>query len=277
MKRFSDKLTFVVFTYNEEKRIERVIKNFIHSGAVLIVDNHSTDGTVRIAEQHGCKVLLNKNQGWVEDEVTAQRVKDAVQTPWIYWAYADEMLERKTLDHLVETIESDQYSVISMARKNYYYGRFLHDAFIARLTRVFKKEAVDFTGNRIHHFGRVTVASDKVYQMPSDYFVHHFISNTAESYVASLNRYSTIEATASGAPRHIVLKLLRVGVNFVTNYAFRGAWRAGVAGFYVSFFQLFYELLSHMKSLEKARAISSANIESTHDVARDEILRGLQP
>lgn len=276
MKKISDKLTFVVFTYNEEKRIKRVIENFMHVGAVMIVDNHSTDGTVQIAEQHGCQVLLNKNQGWVEDEVTAQRVKDAVQTPWIYWAYADEMLERKTLEHLVETIESDRYSVISMARKNYYYGKFLHEAFIARLTRVFKKEAVDFTGNRIHHFGRVAVAEDQVYQMPSQYFVHHFISNTAESYAASLNRYSTIEAAAGGAPRHIGLKLLRVGANFVTDYLFRGAWRAGVAGFYVSFFQLFYELLSHMKSFENANGISTAGIETTHDVVRDDILRGLQ-
>ena len=84
-------ITFVVFTFNEALRLPGVIKNFRKYGRILVVDNFSTDETVAIARAAGCEVLMNKNAGWVEDFETTEKVKAAVQTPWIYWAFADEM------------------------------------------------------------------------------------------------------------------------------------------------------------------------------------------
>lgn len=82
---FSKQITFVLFMFNEEARIERAVRNFLPYGRVLVVDNHSTDRTVEIAKSLGADVLLHKNQGWVEDEHTTSVVKSVVQTPWLYW------------------------------------------------------------------------------------------------------------------------------------------------------------------------------------------------
>ena len=49
-------ITFVIFTYNEEKRIEYPIRNFINYGNVIIIDNFSTDKTKEIAEKLWAKV-----------------------------------------------------------------------------------------------------------------------------------------------------------------------------------------------------------------------------
>ncbi|OAQ38796.1 hypothetical protein A5893_12160 [Pedobacter psychrophilus] len=55
-------ITFVIFTYNEEDRIERVIKNLKNYGKVLLADNNSTDKTHEIAHKYDCEIFLRKKK-----------------------------------------------------------------------------------------------------------------------------------------------------------------------------------------------------------------------
>jgi len=169
MSKGSSKVTFVLFTYNEEQRIERAIQNFIPFGPVLVVDNESEDQTRQIALRHGCEVLIHKNAGWVEDEITTARVKSAVGTPWIYWGFADEMVDAKTIRAILSEIDSGRCDIVNIARKNYYYGEFCHELFADRMNRIFKKDAIDFTGNKIHCFGKV-VPGSRIHRLPAAFF-----------------------------------------------------------------------------------------------------------
>jgi glycosyltransferase involved in cell wall biosynthesis len=270
----NNNITFVVFTFNESQRIERVIKNFKNFGKILIVDNYSSDETVLIAQREGCDILMNKNPGWCEDVVTTSRVKDAVTTDWIYWANADEMIENDTIVEIISTIRSEKYDIISIKRKNYYYGKFLHEAYADRSNRIFKKDAIDFTGNKIHHFGRVLVPSDRIKIEPENIFVHHFISNTAKSYVNSLDRYTDIEAEndIKSDAFLVILKGLR---SSLWNYFVRGAYKAGPPGLYICILMVFYPLLAMMKRYEKRMRIDRVEIERLHDIKRDAILDNL--
>ena len=53
-------ITFVIFTYNEEKRIEYPIKCFQDFGEVLIVDNYSQVATSQVDLTMDCYVLRRK-------------------------------------------------------------------------------------------------------------------------------------------------------------------------------------------------------------------------
>lgn len=266
-------ITFVIFTYNEAARIERVIRNLQTSGPVLIVDNHSTDDTVVLAEQLGARTLLHRNPGWVEDEGTAALVKAAVTSPWIYWGYADEMMSRETLDHVVSIVHTDRYDVICIARDNYYYGKHCHYAFSGGwLPRLFKKNAIDFSGNNIHHFGRIIVPKDHIYHVDrKHYFVHHFISNTAQTYLRSYDRYTDVEALHDPPP-HPVRMICRSLGTFLWNYLFRGGYRAGREGFYFSLQMIYFDWLLAMKRFERLHGYDVTGIERINNVARDAIL-----
>jgi glycosyltransferase involved in cell wall biosynthesis len=265
-------ITFVVFTYNEEGRIERVIRNFSGAGHILIVDNYSTDRTVELARLHGCEILLNRNQGWVEDAITARRVKAAVKTPWIYWAYADEIVGRTTLTKIMETIENPQLSVVNVYRKNYFYGVFCQDAFADKLSRVFRKDAIDFSDNTIHHFGKITVSAASVRTLDKSYYVHHFITYTAKSYIAALDRYTDIEADQPGGPLSPARTAASVSKTFVMNFFVRRGYRAAMAGLIVTLFQCIYLILVFMKKYERRFQLNSPGIESVNNRIRDELL-----
>ena len=98
-------ITFVIFTFNEEARIENVIKNFKNFGKILIADNKSTDRTVEIANQYGCDVYTRqKHYNYVENQELVDLLYKEISTDWIYWGFADEMLELDALKKISEII-----------------------------------------------------------------------------------------------------------------------------------------------------------------------------
>lgn len=273
--RKTDLITFVVFTYNESARIGRVIQNFKPFGSILIVDNYSTDDTLKIAEMEGCDILLNKNAGWVEDSVTTARVKEKVTTDWIYWGFADEMVDGETLMEIIGNVESGKYDIINIIRKNYYYGRFLYDAYADRMNRIFRKDAIDFNGNKIHGFGKSTVLENRIKFLPKNFFVHHFISNTAKSYLAAMDRYTDIEADEGPNQAHFSIAALRSAKRFLGNYFIRGAFKAGEGGFYLAFLASFYPILAHMKRHEAKTHLTRTEIEYLNNIKRKSIVSNI--
>lgn len=266
-------ITFVVFTFNEAARIERVVRNLRGSGEVLVVDNHSTDETATLAEALGARVLRHRNPGWVEDEQTADVVKSAVRTPWIYWGYADEMLSQHTLDHILAVVRADRHDVISIARENYYYGRHCHHAFSGGpLPRIFRKDAIDFTGNTIHRFGKVTAPDDRIFHVDRKrHTVHHFISNTAQTYLRSYDRYTDVEAQHDDAP-HPASLLVRSLLMLLKHYYFRSGYKAGREGFYLGLQMVYFDWLLAMKRFERQKQYDVSQIERLNNFERDRIL-----
>lgn len=269
-------ITFVLFMFNEEARVERAVRNFLPFGQVMVVDNYSTDRTVEIARSLGASVLMHRNLGWVEDEHTALIVKSAVNTPWLYWGFSDEILDRETMDAMQVAIHSTKYSIVNIARKNYYYGEFCYEAYQNTQTRAFKKDAIDFAGNTIHSFGKPIVPESEIaYLDPSRYFVHHFISNTTKSYLGSLDRYTDIEAMHTMPMRPLPM-LFRMTRGFLGHYFIKGGRKAGAAGLYLGMQTSLYILLLAMKAYERVHELSTLSIEKRNNSIRDRLLVDLE-
>ena len=273
---YCDKITFVLFTYNEEARVERAIRNFRPFGRVLVVDNLSTDRTRDLAVAAGAEVLEHRNPGWVEDEHTVAVVKAALRTPWVYWGYADEIVDRPTMDAMLEVIEAGGHSIVNIARKNYYYGAFTGSAYVNTLNRAFRKDAIDFTGNTIHRFGKETVPASAIKVLdPDRYYVHHFISNTAKAYVRTLDGYTDIEAERARfkAPWKMLLSIAKT---YFVNYFLRGGRKAGRPGFYLAAAMAYYQLLLEMKIYEREQGLTTLTIEDRNNAQRDALLAELE-
>jgi glycosyltransferase involved in cell wall biosynthesis len=273
---YCDQITFVIFTFNEAARVERAVRNFIPYGRVLVVDNHSTDRTVEIARALGADVLLHKNPGWVEDEDTTSKIKAAAQTPWLYWGFSDEIVDQKTMVAMLVAINNGKCAIVNIARKNYYYGEFCRDAYRNTQSRAFKKEAINFSGNIIHSFGKTTVPESAIaYLDPKQYFVHHFISNTAKSYFGSLDRYTDIEAqhTHPVPPFKMLARMLR---GFLGHYFINGGRKAGRAGIYLGLLTSLYQMMLSMKAYERINELDTTSIEERNNRIRDQLLVELE-
>jgi len=76
------KICVTMPTFNEEKAIESVVSNYINQKyveSVLIVDNNSSDNTVKLAEKNGAKVITKKeNKGFSHSYILG--LKEALKT-----------------------------------------------------------------------------------------------------------------------------------------------------------------------------------------------------
>jgi len=269
-----DSITFVIFTYNEEQRIERVIKNLKDYGITLIADNQSTDKTQEIAKKYGCDVFIRtKDFEFVETQEMINELNEIIKTDWIYWGFADEMLDKKTLEEISRIITLKKYDIISINRKNYYHGKFCYDAFASRTNKIFKKNSIDFSDNVIHGFGKPIVTLERIYNLPNDMFVHHFISNTTQSYLNTINRYTETELKFSHNDKGMVVNFVLYPIRlFISNFIIKKGYRAGFAGWNLTFIQIFYYMVKYMKILECKNNLSTREIERQNNVFRDSIL-----
>jgi glycosyltransferase involved in cell wall biosynthesis len=120
-------LSVVILSFNEEMHIERCI-NSVKPFArhVFVVDSHSTDRTVEIAEELGAKVYQHK---WTNHAVQFNWGLDnlPLDTEWVFRLDADEYVTAELGSEIQERIPSLDASVtgIHLKRKVHFMGRWI--------------------------------------------------------------------------------------------------------------------------------------------------------
>lgn len=271
-------ITFVIFTFNEEARIENVIKNFKDFGKVLIADNKSTDRTIEIANQYSCDIFTRqKEYVFVENQELVDSLYKVISTDWIYWGFADEMLENKTLLEIIKIINEDNYDIINIDRKNYFYGDFCYDLYNSRTNKIFKKNSIDFRENKIHGFGKPNVSNEKILILNDKYFVHHFISNNVASYLNVINRYTESETgTLSKYYNSIFYSIFLFCKSLWINYFFKRGYKTGFSAIALAELMFFYNMVKKMKIHEELNGLTPGKIEEKNNIIRKSIIHNLK-
>jgi glycosyltransferase involved in cell wall biosynthesis len=117
---------------NEEKMLPRCLQSIAGVDEIVVCDTGSTDGTVKIAESFGAKIVYFK---WIDDFAAARNyVKNFATHDWILSIDADEFLEQNHLQKIRQRIESCREDGINVLMKpESGYGQH-------HLVRVFRKE-----------------------------------------------------------------------------------------------------------------------------------------
>ena len=120
-------VSLIILTFNEEANILRCVKSVEDfADDIVVVDSHSTDGTLKICKDNGCRIYQHKfvNQAiqfnWALDNVPLDR-------PWILRLDADELLPdglKRELAELVITC-SPEITGIYLNRRMYFMNRWL--------------------------------------------------------------------------------------------------------------------------------------------------------
>ncbi|MFW0714234.1 glycosyltransferase [Pedobacter sp. N23S346] len=268
----------MIFTYNEEHRIERVIKNYEQYGAVLLADGGSTDKTHEIASNNGCEVFVRPqtDHAFVENEIVMDALFKIVKTDWIFLGYADEHMSKDTLERVSEVVASNKFDAIKIYRKNYFYGDFCNDSFKSANNRFFKKGAYDFKDNFIHGMGKAMISESRIFNLPHQYFVHHFIDNTLDSHLSKLNKYTDSELDTNGhsqAKTSVFYSIYVILKNLLKNYFYEKGYKTGFAALTLAEMNIFYDLIKNIKIYEAQNHITNETIDKKNNLHRTEILK----
>ena len=135
------KISVVINTYNASKFLARVLDSVKDFDEIVICDMESTDNTLEIARQYSCKIVTFPKGNISIVEPARQYAIDSASNPWVLVADADEIVTPALRNYLYARItEEDCPDGISIPRKNYFMGRFMHSSYPDYILRFFRKE-----------------------------------------------------------------------------------------------------------------------------------------
>ena len=248
------KVSAVILTYNEEVRIKDCLASAAWCDEVVVVDGHSTDSTVAVSREYTDKVFLSDRLGPSKPGGFAEQRNFGLEQAsgdWVFFLDADERFTPELAKEIRERMDkgiASEVTIFRVRRREYYFGvytPYTHGE--AWQTRMLRKGKVKWD-SRLVHEGLVTEGkTDSL-----DGYILHFSKDSIYDYLATQNRYTSLEAEQAVAdglplPKSPFPGLIRTFLNL---YVYKGSYREGAFGLIMSLFFAQYNFLCWAKRWE---------------------------
>ena len=276
-------VTILIPVKNEAHNLPRCLKSVQWADEIVVVDSHSSDESVSIAESLGATVVqFSFNGTWPKKKNHAlQNVN--FKNEWVFILDADEVLHRDAEAEITNVIANSDPIVSGywINRRFMFMGKWLRHAYYPnwnlRLFRHAKGRYEKLTDiptesgdNEVHEH---VIVTGKVGYLTTE--MDHYAFPTVEVFVEKHNRYSNWEARVAidryladgrsdiqnasvGVRRH--LKRLshqlpfRPLLRFIYVYVWQMGFLDGIEGYYFARLHGMYELLCVAKTYEVRKA-----------------------
>lgn len=245
------KVSVVINTLNEEANLPACLESVRWADEVVLVDMHSDDKSIAIAEEFGCRTFLHERTGYVEPARNFAIAQ--AQSEWVLVLDADERVSPGLAAWIGQKLAGLSASAVKIPRRNFYGDVWVTCCgwFPDEQLRLYKKDKVTYS-DRIH---RAPQIDGEIHTLPvqGEAFLQHFAFSTIESRVEKINRYAVITGeTMANEGRSISAGalLVRTFHAFLSAWVFQRGYRFGVLGAILSLERGFATFLKYAKLWE---------------------------
>lgn len=191
MKGNSRKLSALIITFNEEDKIERLIKNLNFVDEVVIVDSYSTDSTIEIASKYpNVKLIQHPFENFSKQRNFAL---NQIQHDWVLFIDADEIVPKKLEKEILDTLKYPKdFIAFEIYRQFYFKNKPLKYSGwqTDKVYRLFNKnnaffEPTKFVHETLNVTGKTTVLKNKL---------THFSYDNYTEYKTKMKHYANLRA-----------------------------------------------------------------------------------
>jgi glycosyltransferase involved in cell wall biosynthesis len=255
-------ISVVIISKNEAERISRAILSVRdHVDEVLVVDGGSTDETVSISRSLGARVIENPWSGYA---VQRNFGALAAANDWIFALDSDEETDQTIKIFLMNfrSSNANDDEVYAFERIGDFLGVMLPGHDRGKHIRVYNRLYHRFNDVNVHE--TVDALNHQV-RLIDGIIIHHGF-RSIKDHVIRFNIYTDLEASERFS-RHesfsFFLFAVKPPVRLLYQILFRGLWRRGLIGIFVSLLWVYYDILVQMKLYElKWRADSGSSENS---------------
>ena len=250
------KLTVTVITRNEAANIEGALESVRWADEIVVVDSHSADETVALAQKYNARIVIHDWAGY-----SAQRnyAAEIASNDWILALDADERVPTELAVEIQRIMrEGSVHGGYRMPRISYYLGRWIRgtDWYPDFQLRLYDRRVGRFNGKRVHESVELTYGRPGQLQHDLQHYPYRDISD----HVTSIDHYTTLAAEewfAEGRRTNAIEFAVHPPVAFLRNYVARRGFRDGAAGFLISILNSYYVFLKVLKLWELQRGYRS--------------------
>lgn len=250
-------LTAIVIAKNEAARIGECLARLAWADELLVIDNGSTDDTVKIANKHGAKVISA-----IDNDFSKLRnlAKDKTKGNWLLYIDADELVTPELKQEIQKVINNtDEVAGYYLQRKNYYLG---HPwPYSDKLVRLMRADRLKYWQGRLHETAIINGKIGIIHEP-----LIHNSHRTLEEMVNKTNEWSEIEAQLRYEAKHPKIswwRLIRVMfTGFINSFIAQDGWKAGTHGLIESIYQAFSLFITYSKLWELQQESQESRVKS---------------
>lgn len=252
-----NKLTALLITYNEINNIEAVLENISFADEIIVVDSHSTDGTIDVIKKYPrVKLIQRPFKNYTDQKSFAM---DQATNDWILFMDADERLTDPLKNEILITVNSDSKEPVAYM----FLRTFMFKDKVLRFSgwqsdknyRLFRKSKVKFDIERIVH---ETLLIDGKSSVLKNRLIHYSYSSY-EDYKGKMVKYGQMKAIEEYKKNkkpyfyHFVFRPL---YKFLNHYVLRLGFLDGRKGITICYLNALgvysrYKELKRLRSLDK--------------------------
>jgi glycosyltransferase involved in cell wall biosynthesis len=239
-------ISATVVTLNEEENIRKCLESLTWCDEIIIVDSHSDDNTVKIAQEYTDKIFTYERTGY-GDPAREKALKEA-SGDWICMIDADERIPEEVSVKLRKLVEKGSYDVIYVPRVNYILGQWINCAgWWPDYRPVLHKKNVTILSDEIHNFISFSDQAREIYlDADKQNGITHFAYTGINDFISRMNRYTDIEAEqATFSYRQL---LVSPPQEFINRYLLKQGFRKGFIGLLLAIFMSWYRFLVMAKA-----------------------------
>lgn len=184
-------VSILILTLNEETNLPECLRSVRWSDDIVVLDSFSSDGTVKIAEELGARVIQRRFDNWSAHQNWALE-QIPFKNPWVFYLDADERMTEE-LQNELDAIASDpnQTAVAYYCgRRNMFMGRWIRHAMPpGMIMRMFRPPYV-----RFERLVNPVPVIDGSHGYLRGMLVHYNFSKGISEWIDKHNRYSQLEA-----------------------------------------------------------------------------------
>lgn len=283
---WSDNLTVCLFCFNEEKRIEFAIQNFINKFKIIVIDNipPSTDRTIEICEKYGIEHIQMDRHGFVEQAITMNAVWEHVKTDYMLRAFCGEYLPDELLSIYAKVANEKSYDVVCAARVSITAGKHIlvwgnpRKSIQRHLSQRFsRRDSISYVDNIIHLEGKIVCKEERILKAPRDihlmfYQFRDYDASWSEVKHGEYNDVNAMQLYQKGE-RYSFIKMISKSLAFFLNdYFFNGAYKQGHLGFMHAYYRFHLNIGIYLRLWDIEHNLKKYQITELHNSIREKLL-----
>jgi glycosyltransferase involved in cell wall biosynthesis len=240
------RLSAVLITRNEEKKLEECLRSVSFADEIIIVDSGSSDSTPQIAARFGAHFSFKNFENFAAQKNAAIQKASG---EWVLSIDADERLSSELAAEIQQVLKTSEHNGYWVRRENFIFGR--HMRYGAQRDdlqlRLFRRDKAEFQGTVHERVELQGTCGQLTHSMQ-----HHSTENLAD-YFRRFPLYTELEAQkiySKGIKPSAVHILLKPIAEFIYFYFLRLGFLDGLAGLQYQILSSFYTSVKYMKALE---------------------------
>jgi glycosyltransferase involved in cell wall biosynthesis len=243
-------ITAIVFTLNEERRIQNIYENFKNFCEIIVFDGGSTDQTENLCRQNGIKFITRIQDNSSMRLIAQKWVYDNTPTDYVIHVYGAHYYPKSLLKIFSKVANEGKIKAVFHDVIIYRYGVVVHRPLIRRVSSAcnfYNKNIITFENSKIHDELAIKFDSKTMIRLNGndENSIYLFQDEDCETFTKKTINYAVLEARQRfecGERINSVGLIIRPIGKFLYRYIRTGSFVKGYQGLVYSILNLIYDL-----------------------------------